>query len=480
MTVAPPALNDLRQRLDPLPVETHATVLRAYSRDAFPPAVKADVDGGSPLANPVGVVRPRTTQDVVAIVNACRELGVPLVPYGGGSGICGSALATEGGLVLDSKLLNVPIDLDPEAGLVTVGAGMMGTELEFALNARGFTCGHSPQSVGSSTVGGWVAHRGAGVFSTRYGKIDDLVQALEVVLPSGAVLNTIPTPTSAAGPDLNGLFLGSEGTLGVITRVTLKVFPLPDVTRQESWAVADLSAGLDLGRRLLQAGYRPAVLRLYDPVETAHLFPELGLPEGRCIVLVQVEGDAALVDLTVLAANSIAEELGAIALGTVVGQAWSRNRFSTAGLVSTLQASGGIADALEVVNTYGNLARTYTEMSQALTATAAAYGADIEVYGHASHFYDTGANLYMIFHVRQAEPAHLPTLYDDLVEAALSACRSVGGSITHHHGVGISKSRLMNREWGAAGIEVWRAAKHGLDPTNFMNPGDKVVHRDLV
>lgn len=475
----PAAAETLAADLAPLAVERRPTVLAAYARDAFPPAVKATVDGRAPLGDPLGVVRPRDTADVVAIVDACRNAGIPLVPYGGGSGICGSAIATEGGLVLDTKLLNEVMEIDPVSHLITVGAGILGTELEWALNAQGFTCGHSPQSVGSSTVGGWLAHRGAGVFSTRYGKVDDLVQGVQVVLPSGEVLDTVVSPTSAAGPDLNRLFLGAEGTLGVVTRVTLKIFPLPEARRHGSWAVASIADGLEFGRRMVQGGYRPAVLRLYDPVETSHQFATLGLPEGRCIVLLQAEGDQALVDLALAQAESVGESLGAQALGTTVGDAWQKNRFSTEGLVRTLQTAGAVADALEVVNTYGRLSETYIEMKRALLETAQTLGAEIEVLGHASHFYDTGANLYMIFHAQTAH-AETEAVYAELVLHALEACRATGGSITHHHGVGISKSRLMGQEWGPAGVHLWREIKAAVDPTGFMNPGDKVVHRDLA
>lgn len=475
------ALADVEAALFPIAVEREPSALRAYGRDAFPPAVKADVDGRPALAHPVGIVRPRTVDDVVRIVQACKLSRMPLVPYGGGSGICGSALATEGGLIIDTKLLNTIEQLDPVSLVVTVGAGMLGTELEYALNAHGLTCGHSPQSIGSSTVGGWVAHRGAGVFSTRYGKIDDLVQGLRVVLPSGEVLDTLPVPTSAAGPDLDALFLGAEGTLGIITHVTLKVFHLPQSVDQTSWALSDMRSGLELGRRLLQAGFRPSVVRLYDAVETGHLFPGEPLPDGQCVVLLRAEGEPDLVALTMRRAREIAADLGATDLGRGVGEAWTVNRFSTAALVKTLQTTGAVADALEVVNVYSRLADTYAAMKAAIENAARRRGVAAEAFGHASHFYDTGANIYLIFHAGNAGDAEIDVddLYTELLDAALLACHETGGSITHHHGVGIAKSRLMDREWGSAGIGVWRGIKTSIDPEDIMNPGDKVVHRDL-
>ncbi|MFV0450777.1 MAG: FAD-binding oxidoreductase [Propioniciclava sp.] len=479
MTTSAGALEALTDALGDIGLDRSPLARQAYARDAYPVAVKAEVAGSPPLGRPDGVVRPRTVAEVVETVRACGRLGIPVVAYGGGSGICGSALATEGGIVIDTKLLNRIESLDPVSGLATVGAGMLGTELEWALNGAGFTCGHSPQSVGSSTVGGWVAHRGAGVFSTRYGKIDDLVQGLEVVLPSGEVLDTVIGPTSAAGPDLNRLFLGAEGTLGIITRATLKVFALPATVEHASWAFPDLESGLALGRTLLQAGYRPSVVRLYDPVEVAHQFPDLGLPPGQCVVLIRAEGDPDLVRLTLDRAAAGAVRSSGTPLGQAVGEAWGINRFSTAGLVRTLQQRDGVADALEVVNTYAGLPNTYTAMSAALRETARIAGVGIEVFGHASHFYDTGANLYMIFHVHGAAPEQIDAVYDSLVRAALEACRATGGSITHHHGVGISKSALMSAEWGRTGVDLWRGIKASIDPLNLMNPGDKVVHRGL-
>jgi len=211
------ALRDLltaaRVSTDPLPNA-------AYARDAFPLAIKAAANGKT---GPQVVVWPETTAEVVSIVNIARAARVPIVPYGGGSGIVGGALDPCGGIVVDMKRMRRVIAIDPVSYTVTVQPGILGERLESLLNARGLTTGHYPQSLRSSTVGGWVAHRGVGTFSTKYGKVDDLLVSLEVVLPNGDTLRTRTVPQSAAGPDLKRLFLGSEGTLGIITEVTLRV-----------------------------------------------------------------------------------------------------------------------------------------------------------------------------------------------------------------------------------------------------------------
>jgi alkyldihydroxyacetonephosphate synthase len=455
-------------------VSRHESVLSAYARDAYPLALRAA--GGHPglEVRPDIVVRPATTAEVVKVVTTARRWRVPVVPYGGGSGICGGALATSGGVVLDLKRLDAVVEMDEESMVVTVGAGILGGELERRLGMHGLTCGHYPQSIYSSTVGGWISHRGVGTFSTRYGKMDDLLVSLEVVLPSGDVLRTRAVPTSAAGPDLNRLFLGAEGTLGVITEATIKMFVRPTYRRHATYRLDDMAAGLSSIRQVLQAGYRPAVVRLYDSVETETLFGQVPGAEGATTLLVLDEGPADLVDASLMAMNRAVTANGGKSLASDVGEHWLENRYSTVSLCETLAKAGGVADAIEVANNYRMLPRTYDAMKASMEAVSDR----VKVYGHASHFYHSGGNLYMIFHAEVNDPADAPGLYHRVLDAALSACHAQQGTLTHHHGVGIAKARHMPTEWGQAGIRLWRSVKGAVDPSNTMNPGDKLLLAD--
>src|SRR5882672_1855994 len=224
--------------------------------------------GGGPAC----VVKPRTTGEVAATVRLAQRHGVALVPYGAGSGVVGGATPPPGALVVDLRAMDRLMELDERALFARVQAGMMGGVYEATVGARGYTSGHYPQSIDRSTVGGWVATRAAGQFSTRYGNIEDICFGLEAVLPSGEIVRLEPMPRASVGPSLRELFLGSEGTLGIVTEVVLRLHPLPEERALAGFVFPTMAAALDTVRRVLRAGWRPAVLRAYDPTETARQF----------------------------------------------------------------------------------------------------------------------------------------------------------------------------------------------------------------
>jgi len=439
----------------------------AYARDTFPLAMKEAARGGRSFDSDV-VVWPNSTEEVAAVIQIAARHGIPVVPYGGGSGIVGGALSVKGGILLDLKRMNRILELDPISLTVTVQAGILGAVFEGALNAQGYSAGHFPQSIYSSTVGGWIAHRGIGTFSTKYGKIDDMVVALEVVLPDGQVLNTRNVPQSAAGPDLNRLFLGAEGTLGVVTAAVLKIHPLPEVQTHMSFAFDSMAEGIECIRRVIQEEYRPAVVRLYDPVEAHAQFGHLRLPEGQAVLLFVLEGSAKQVAFTEAGIREIAGKMEARDLGRAVGDFWLKSRFSTASLCRTNAKPCGVSDALEVANTWSRLAATYELMKARMEEAAGPCGI---VYGHSSHVYPTGGNLYMIFHTEADTPEEVAALYDKVLDAAFTACHELGGTLTHHHGVGLGKGRWMPMELGPGGMSLLRRIKAAVDPGSIMNPG---------
>lgn len=440
----------------------------AYARDASPLAVR-DALAGRRAAVPIGVAWPQTTDEVAQVVRLAALHRVPVMPYGGGSGIVGGALVDRAVLVVDMKRMRRIRRIDPTSLLVTVEAGIIGSVLEEELVEHGLTTGHYPQSLHSSTVGGWIAHRGVGTFSSLYGRVEDLVLGLEVVLADSSVLSTRAVPASAAGPDLKRLFLGAEGTLGIVTAATMQVHHLAEAREPVAFTASSFPDALDFARRVVQAGYRPAVVRLYDAVETEDQFGALGLARTACLVFLLVEGTPTLVRTTVGETRRLAAVGGLAEIdGAPVADHWLRHRFSTAGLCRTLGTPLGVADALEVAADWSRIGATYERMR---TAMLGAVGEGGRVYGHASHVYPSGANLYLIFHATAAHEEHVPDRYRAVLRAAMDACLASGGTITHHHGVGVLKAPWMTQELGTVGSRVLQSIKRALDPEASLNPG---------
>jgi alkyldihydroxyacetonephosphate synthase len=450
-------------------------VLHAYTRDAYPLAIRAAGGLTGLHVAPELVVWPKTVDEVCRLVSFARRTGTALVAYGGGSGIVGGALSLSGGIVVDMKQMNQVEELDEISLTVSVGAGVLGGELERWLNGRGYTCGHYPQSIWSSTVGGWIAHRGAGVASNKYGKMDDLLVACVVVLPTGDIFRSRQVPTSAAGPDLNRLFLGAEGTLGIVTSGTIKIFQLPECKDHVAYAVSSMADGIDAARRVMQSGLRPATIRLYDSLESLDRFGDYLSADGSCVLLIVDEGIEELVKTNLLLVDRVVADVGGVPLPSSIGDRWMAGRFSTAGICDWLARESGIADTLEVANNYRRLVETYEAICEAVSQVAVPR--PVRVYGHCSHFYHTGGNIYFTFYYDAPTAEDVSREYTRIVDAALDACNAVGGTVTHHHGVGLNRASHMERELGTSGLAVVRGIRDLLDPDEIMNPGCKFVGR---
>ena len=274
------------------PLETAPDEVAAVSRDWWPLAMIWEHDG-TQVTPPAAVVRPTTADGVAAVLRVCDEARVPVTAAAGRSGVCGASMPVHGGVVLDLTALTGIVDVDDTALVLDVRAGTFGTPLEATLRRdHHVTLGHWPQSIDLSTVGGWLACRGAGQLSTRYGKIEDMVLGLDVALADGRMVHTGGAPRAAVGPDLTQLFVGSEGTLGVITGARLRVHPVPTGEVRAAFRYARFEDGLDACRRILRRGATPAVLRLYDPIEGERHFSS----GDAALLLVLDEGDPALVD----------------------------------------------------------------------------------------------------------------------------------------------------------------------------------------
>jgi alkyldihydroxyacetonephosphate synthase len=310
-----------------------------------------------------------------------------------------------------------------------------------------------------STVGGWLACRGAGQFSNRYGKIEDIVVGLEVVLADGSVVRTGGQPRQAVGPDLTQLFVGSEGTLGVITRAWLQAWPAPTHTARSSWGFATFSAGLDAMRRIVQRGAQTAVLRLYDEVESQRTF---AVEPGVNVLLAFDEGDPVVVDAGMVVVDQ--ECVTADRLDDALVEQWFGHRNNVDAL-EALISKGYVVDTMEISGPWSTLDAIYREATAAITAVPGT----MAVSAHQSHSYVTGACLYFTFGAK-VEPAERDGYYTAAWEAGTRAVLAQGGSLSHHHGVGLNRARFVGEALGA-GLDVLAAIKAALDPQGICNPG---------
>jgi alkyldihydroxyacetonephosphate synthase len=419
-------------------------------------------------AIPAAVAVPWSAQEVAAILAVCSQAGVPVTPVAGRSGVCGGSVPVFGGVALDLTAMAGITAVDDTDLLVDILPGTWGDEAEHVLRSEhGLTLGHWPQSMAMSTVGGWLACRSAGQYSTRYGKIEDLVVDLEVALADGRLIRTgHGAPRSAMGPDLTQVFVGSEGTLGVITAARLRAHPLPPAERRGAWAFDDMASGLDACRRILRRGATPAVLRLYDSTETARHFG----PVGGDVLIVIDEGDDRLVDATI---GIVAGECAAVTdLGPGPATSWFERRNEVPSLAD-LAAAGIVADTIEIAASWRALPAIYT----AVMADVAAIDGTIAVSAHESHAYPNGACLYFSFGGRPTAAA-APTdallaadaYYRSVWDAVMTVTRRHGGAVSHHHGIGINRGRYLSDALGDS-FAVLVALKAALDPAGVLNPG---------
>jgi alkyldihydroxyacetonephosphate synthase len=407
-------------------------------------------------ALPAAVVRPLSAGDVAAVLRVCNEAGVPVTVAGGRSGVCGGAVPAFGGVAVDLTPLSGVTDIDDVSLRVAVLPGTFGDALEAALRSAGLTLGHWPQSIELSTVGGWLACRSAGQYSTRYGKVEDMAVGLDVVLADGSVVRTGGNaPRAAAGPDLTQLFVGSEGTLAVITAAVLRAHPAPLLERRAAFAFAAFRDGLDACRRALRRGARPAVLRLYDDAESGRSFDV-----AANVLIVLDEGDPAIVDATMAVVE--AECAGARALDAALVGEWLVHRNDTSAL-GALVAHGILVDTVEVAGPWAALPGLYDD------AIAALRGIDgvIAATAHQSHAYTDGACLYFTWAARPQDDAIYLRAWDAVIGATLAH----GGAVSHHHGIGINRGRFMEQALGAGAFAVLQSLKGALDPRGILNPG---------
>ena len=436
---------------------------------------------------PDAVVLPGTTEETAALLATCSAYGVVVVPFGGGTSVVGGLAGVDADdrptVAVDLGRMASVQALDVPSSMVTVGPGMRGPALEQELGRQGLTFGHLPQSWEFATLGGYAATRSAGQASTGVGRFDDLVAGLTLATPSG-VLELGSAPASAAGPDLLGLALGSEGTLGVITELKLRVRPKPSVASYEGWSFRTWAEGLATLQNLARLDLLPDVVRLSDPDETrANLLMAGGAgaralrgslrARGRgegCMLVVGWEGVPDVVRARIRAASSLLRDGGAVRLGRRVGESWRSHRYGAPYLRDRLMDGGLLVETLETAATWTALPTVYDATRRALRDALARTGHQPLVMTHLSHGYPTGASLY--FTVLADRDDALPIQqWLTAKRAATDALLAAAGTLTHHHAVGADHRPWLEREIGPLGVEVLRAVKERLDPNGICNPG---------
>ena len=432
-------------------------------RDWWPLALRWATQSQVP-ARPAVVARPRTTEEVSGILAICAGERIPVTPAAGRSGVCGGSVPVFGGVALDLCGLAGLQNVDDEALTITAGAGTFGPDLETELNENhGLTLGHWPQSMALSTVGGWLACRSAGQYSTRYGKIEDMVRGLEVVLADGSVITTGGRgPRSATGPDLTALFVGSEGTLGVITQASLLAHPRPPEERRGVWGFPSFETGLEVCRKILRRGATPAVLRLYDEVETKRNFAV----DGVCALIVLDEGDPGIIDAGMAVVNEECRRGEALDAGLV--EKWLGHRNDVSALAS-LYRNGIVVDTIEIAAPWSALAAIYNDALGRLRSIDGVLAAS----AHQSHAYPDGACIYFTFAGRGADPdddAWAEAFYQQCWSETMAVVMGHGGAISHHHGIGLVRSAYLPEMLGT-GFAVLGDIKAALDPKGILNPG---------
>jgi alkyldihydroxyacetonephosphate synthase len=532
---------DLEAIVGPRRVSLRGVDLDTYARDMWPRLLLAYRDGVKNAPRPHAVVWPEHVREVVAIVKLAREHRIPIVPYGGGSGVCGGAVPLFGGITIDTKRMQQLRSVRSDELICDVEAGLSGERFERELARRGYTFGHFPSSIYCSTVGGWLATRAAGQLSTKYGKVEDRVAGLTVVTGRGEVIETDGPNRALRGPNWTQLLVGSEGTLGIITSARLRVAPAPQMRVFRGFEIESVEAGVEAIRRVLQKGLRPAVVRLYDeldtlinsfggshddaPTEIAGPVPQLAagaLPawpppppkdedgvvdrlinfaRGKssrkvamnaalgksslvnklfgtvaekiarrgCRMIIGLEGARIRTEVEAALTFHELETAGARDKGEDPGWAWVKHRYHVSYRMSPVFRDGAFVDTMEVASSWERLMDLYHSVRTAI-------GKHALVMAHFSHAYADGCSIYFTFAGTAPDHTAAERIYDAIWRDGLEATTRVGGTISHHHGVGLLKSPYMAGEHREA-MAIFEAAKSSLDPERILNPGKMGLKR---
>ena len=436
------------------------------------------------------VVRPETEEQVAAVLAEASRRGIAVIPFGGGTSVVGGVEPTgdRPTITLDLQRLARVLAVDPVSATAAIEVGILGPALEAELNARGFTLGHFPQSFQFSSLGGWIATRSGGQKSTLYGKIEERVQSLRLAFPGGTIA-TRDVPAAATGPDLNQLIAGSEGALGVITRATMRLAPLPQHAEYRAYLFPAFPAGVEAAREMMQRELTPAVLRLSDEPETQTNLAFRATPQGMAatiekaggwylarrgvdlnhasLFILGFEGEESAVRCQWQRARPILRRWGGVSVGQSPARAWERSRYETPYLRDLLLDHAMLVDTLETATTWDRYLALHTAVRDAL---AAALGERSLVMAHLSHSYPHGGSIYFTFIARQDKGREVEQ-WERAKTAATQAIMDNGGALSHHHGIGRDHRPWMAAYLGPGGARALAALKQAFDPQDIMNPG---------
>jgi alkyldihydroxyacetonephosphate synthase len=437
---------------------------------------------------PDAVILPESADRIAPILEACAAAGVAVVPFGGGSSVVGGVTPLKGehGAVISLDLAALRgIEVDERSLTAKLGAGLRGPEAEALLAERGYTLGHFPQSFEYATVGGFAATRSAGQSSSGYGRFDSLVSSIRLITPE-AELSTLATPHTSIGPALREVAIGSEGILGVIPDVDVRIRPLPATRRYEAWIVEDFEAGNEIVRGLAQTDRLPTIIRISDVPET-EVNLAMSLPSGAAgglfrrylklrgrtggsLLISGYEGTSAAVHRSRSDVARAIRKGGGVYLGQAAGRGWAKGRFHGPYLREALLDRGVLVETLETAQQWSGHKKLYEGVRSALEDGLKENGMEGIVMCHLSHAYRDGASLYFTVIAGQG-PAGGAENWPKLKRAACEAIQSAGGTLSHHHATGRDHAPWVEGEIGPAGIDALRVLKERFDPAGIMNPG---------
>jgi alkyldihydroxyacetonephosphate synthase len=467
--------------------DDHAARVVHAAGKGYPDLVRMRM--GRPAGAPDAVVYPDSREQLRALLELCMRLSLAVVPFGGGTSVVGGVEPLrgthDGVMALDMSRMARVLELDQRSLTVTVQAGARARELEHWLSVKQLTLGHFPQSFEYVSLGGCAATRSAGQASTGYGRFETMVRGIAMSTPTGDI--SLPAlPASAAGPSLRELLIGSEGTLGVIDELSLRVRRAPAEHVYEAAFFEDFQAGVHALRELDQQHAAPDVARLSDPSETrmSMALAGSGGVKGRlgraylgmrgrrdgCLAILGFEGEREELYQRRARALRIVRAHGGVTVGRSPGEAWRAGRFSAPYLRDDLLTHGVMVETLETATRWSNLIALHARVRSAIDQALRVCATPGLVMCHVSHLYETGASLYFTFLARQLEDDPIAQ-WHAVKSAASQAIADGGGTITHHHAVGHDHVPWMDHELGSSGVRALRALKAELDPAGIMNPG---------
>ncbi|MDP5274148.1 FAD-binding oxidoreductase [Chengkuizengella axinellae] len=437
---------------------------------------------------PDGVAFPLNEEEVRELLQFAQKIKANIIPYGGGTSVVGHLSALPGDkptITVDVSRMNKLLDLDEEGGLAQFQAGIRGPDLEAALQAKGFTLGHFPQSFEYSTLGGWIVTRSAGQQSLKYGRIEQLFVGGEIETPTGS-LKISNLPASGAGPNLREFVLGSEGRLGIVTKATVKISSLPEKEQFYSAFFPTPEQGMAAIRQIAQDGIPLSMMRLSLPEETISQLTMAGeskilslldkwlkingVNEQKCMLLYGVTGSKKSVRSSLNQAQNVIKKHKGVLVGTKPGHQWVKNRFRSPYLRESLWQQGYAVDTLETATTWKDVPRMVAAIESSLKEGLQDIDEKVFAYTHLSHIYPHGSSIYTTYLFRMGDdPAETKRRWEKLKQAASEAIVKNRGTISHQHGVGIDHKPYLENEKTKLGMQMIRSLCDTLDPENTMN-----------